>query len=371
MTLDLISGGGTAERTFQISRSLVKAGAECDVLILDLGLTPERMRGLAGVNVIALPCLIRRYYVPRFSLRQIHSIVADADVVHLMGHWVFINALVYFFARRLGKPYVVNPAGSLPIYGRSKRLKRMYNWVIGKHVVRNADGHVAIVEGEVPQFEAYGIHENRITIIPNGINSEDYQVRKDTNFRRKYGLEECPFVLFVGRLNSIKGPDLLLRAFCEVKDDLSHHLVFAGPDEGMLHELRKIAAECSVSDRVHFVGYLGGEMKSEAYYSCDLLAIPSRQEAMSLVVLEAGATGTPVLLTDGCGFDEVAQVGGGKVVPASVEGLKRGLTDLLGESTELKSMGENLRRFVGARFSWDYTVSKYLQLYTQILKGKG
>ena len=93
----------------------------------------------------------------------------------------------------------------------------------------------------------------------------------------------------------------------------------------MLNELRRMVEASDVRNRVHFTGHIGGTEKSEAYRAADFLVIPSRQEAMSIVVLEAGITGTPVLITDQCGFDDVAAVAGGIVVAASVEGLQEGI----------------------------------------------
>ena len=370
-TIDLVSGGGTAERTFQMSRAFVHAGVDCDVLALDLGLTPERMQNLAGARVFALPCVCRRFYIPLFSPAHIRRIVREADVIHLMGHWTLVNALVYLYARRLGKPYVVCPAGALPIYGRSKLLKRLYNLVVGRRIVKNADGHVAIVEGEIPQFKRYGVGADRISVIHNGIEPEDYREDGRPALRDEYGIGDSPYVLFIGRLNEIKGPDLLLNAFVRAKDAApDRHLVFAGPDEGMLPGLRAAVRKVGLEDRVHFVGYLGGAEKSRALRSADLLAIPSRREAMSIVVLEAGAAGTPVLLTDRCGFDEVAGVEGGQVVAATSEGLREGLVDLLGKPEELKSMGANLEEFVVEQFSWETAVDKYLELYAGILSSK-
>lgn len=366
-TIDLVSGGGTAERTFQISRSLVRAGVECDVLVLDVGVTPERLRDLAGVRVVSLPVLVERFYVPRISPRKIRDAVAAADVVHLMGHWTLINALVYLLARWLGKPYVVCPAGALPIYGRSKLLKRVYNRAIGRRLVRGADGYVAIASTELPQFEEYGIKPQLVSLIPNGINPEDFAAGDGARFSEEYGLHDHPFVLFVGRLNHIKGPDLLLEAFSEARETLpDYHLVFAGPDNGMLAGLTSTAARLGINDRVHFVGYVGGRTKADAYEAADLLVIPSRQEAMSIVALEAGATGTPVLLTDRCGFDEVEEVGGGRVVPATVAGLRDGIVEMLGEPGLLKRAGAELRAFVRDRYTWDATVEKYLDLYRSI-----
>ena len=370
MTLDLVHGGGTAERTFQISRNLARSGVECDLIVLDMGLTVEQLKALEGVRVHALPCVNRRFYVPKFSPGQIRQIVGDADVVHLMGHWTLVNALIYLSARYLRKPYVVCPAGALPIYGRSRRLKRLYNKLIGQKIVRDADGYVAIVKGEVPQFEGYGVPAMAVSVIPNGIELEAYRARERPALRDEHGVGDAPYVLFIGRLNEIKGPDLLLEAFAGTSDELSdHHLVFAGPDEGMLRGLRETARRAGLADRVHFIGHLGGEEKSRALHDAELLAVPSRQEAMSIVALEAGISGTPVLLTDRCGFGEVAEVGGGRVVPATSEGLRAGLEGMLKDPEGLREMGEHLRAFVGERYTWGTAVERYLKLYRSILGG--
>lgn len=355
-----------------MSRALVRAGANCDVLTLDLGLTPERREGLSGAGLVALPSAYRRFYVPRFSPKKLRSLVEKADVLHLMGHWTAINALAYLYARRLRKPYVVCSAGALPVYGRSRYLKTFYNRAIGTRIVRNADGHVAITADEIPQFAPYGIEAGRITVIPNGIDAGDYRARDGAGFRRKHGLGDDPFILFVGRLNHIKGPDLLLEAFARVQRELpNYRLVFAGPDDGMLHELRRSASGSGVGERVHFVGYLGGEEKSCAYHAARLFVVPSRQEAMSIVALESGAAGTPVLLTDRCGFDEVERVGGGRVVSASVEGLRTGLLELLEDPAGIERMGANLKRLVEERYTWEAAVEQYLDLYRGILADDG
>jgi glycosyltransferase involved in cell wall biosynthesis len=88
---------------------------------------------------------------------------------------------------------------------------------------------------------------------------------------------------------------------------------------------------------------------------------------MSIVALEAGIAGTPVLLTDCCGFSEVAYCGGGKVVPATVEGLHKGLSEMINNQGNLKIMGENLKKYVKEHFTWDVISAKYVKLYQGIL----
>jgi glycosyltransferase involved in cell wall biosynthesis len=367
--LDPVTGGGTAERTLQISLALKNEGAECRILTTDIGFENGLLPRLDGLNVTAYQCLLKRFYIPRVSFASIKKEVEWADVIHIMGHWSVLNALVYLAAHRMQKPYVVCPAGALPIYGRSKILKAIYNWIIGRRIIRDANAWIAITEDERAHFEAYGIDRKSVVVIPNGINPDDFSETDVQGFRKKHGLGNHPFILFLGRLNPIKGPDLLLEAFCRGQEIWPEwHLVFAGPDGGLLDSLKKNAAASAVFNRVHFVGYVGGEEKSAAYQSAQLLVIPSRQEAMSIVVLEAGISGVPVLLTDQCGFDVVGRVGGGVVTTATVDGLQNGLANLLNGKMNLDMMGGKLKDYVKSNYIWRVVIQNYLDLYAGLLR---
>ena len=372
-SLDPVNGGGTVERTLQMSKYLVKEGIDCTILTTDIGLSSQRLNELDGITVVALPSLIKRFFVPAFSLRKIISIVKSVDIIHLMGHWLFLNAMVYLIARHYKKPYLVCPAGLLPIYGRSKLLKIIYNFIIGKRIVRNANALIAVTTGEWPHFEAYGVNPDKISVIPNGVSKADFcrDNEGEVELLNKLGLVDIPFVLFMGTLAHIKGPDLLLEAFCNAMETIQpYHLVFVGPDRGMLAELKDIVKKYNASERVHFLGYLGGVDKTNIYYASKLLVIPSRQEAMSIVVLEAGVTSTPALLTDQCGFNEIADFEGGMVVPATVVGLQNGLTTVLKDTNKLNYMGDNLNKFTCKYFTWDMIIKKYITLYSRIISEK-
>lgn len=368
MTLDAVMGGGTAERTFQISRNIAKKGISCTVLTTDLGLNAQRINELEGVRVIALPTLQKRFYLPKFSYKYLMEIIKEADIIHLMNHWTLINALVYFMARRLKKPYVVCPAGSLSVTYRSKLLKDIFNLFVGKRIIKNANRLIAITADEIPYFQKYGVSLEKISVIPNGIDIIDSELTGPNGFKEKYRIPDGPFLLFVGRLHYVKGPDLLLQAFVRIAEKYrEYHLVFIGPDDGMLADINKLISVYKMKDRVHLIGYVGGQDKVMAYHAADLLVIPSRQEAMSVVVLEAGATGTPVLITDRCGFGEIADYQGGLVVPASVKGLEEGLDTLLQKPEKLSAMGDNLKKYTMTYFTWEVMIKKYLELFAEIL----
>lgn len=367
---DPVTGGGEAERSFQMSKSLLSTGDRCRVLTVDGGLSEQRKDALGDAGVIALPCLLRRFYVPRVSSRYIQQLVDDADVIHLIGHWSVLNSLVYRAIRKAGKPYVICPAGALAIFGRSKFIKQIYNAVSGNQIINNASKWIAVTPEERRYFFSAGASANKVVVIPNGIAESDFKSSDVDGFRRKHSLESRRFILFVGRLNLIKGPDLLLRAFCNIKDRHQNiDLVFVGPDGGLQTELKNLVQLHGAGSRVHFVGYLGGIDKSDAYHAAEMLVIPSRHEAMSIVALEAGVCGTPVLLTDKCGFNQLEETGCGWVVPATVEGLEQGLDEALSNPERIGYAASNIKKYVTELYSWDVVVQSYKNMYSQLNMG--
>lgn len=367
MSIDPVLGGGTAERTMQLAKAFVRGGHSSTIFTLDLGLDEKFQKDLKneGVDILLLPCVSKRFYIPWLSFGKIASKVKGTDVVHIMGHWTLINMVVFLFCLVYKKPYVVCPAGALPIFGRSKIIKKIYNTLIGWRIVRHADACIAITEHEIEHFENYGVPPLYVTIIPNGISPGDFESAENDSFKAEHGIKG-PFILFVGRLNEIKGPDLLLEAYLGLMDKYPDlEIVFAGPDGGMLDLLRSKSSD----PKIHYIGYIGGTDKSDAYHAANFLVIPSRQEAMSIVVLEAGAAGTPVLITDQCGFDEIETIGGGKVVEATMESLKNGIEAMICED-DLMKMGGNLNVFVKNNYQWDEIAGRYLSVFEAILEPK-
>ena len=138
----------------------------------------------------------------------------------------------------------------------------------------------------------------------------------------------------------------------------------------MLQEL-EMAKQNGVSERVHFLGYVGGDEKSALYHAASVLVVSSRQEAMSIVALEAGICGTPVIVTDQCGFGEIKSLDPALEVPASAEGIANGLIYLLTCPGKREKVASSFRDFVSQRYTWDRIVKEYLHLYKELLNESG
>ncbi|WP_413581372.1 glycosyltransferase [Bdellovibrio sp. HCB288] len=362
-TIDPVFGGGTAERTFELSQALVKSGYDCTILTLLEGESP---RELKGGRIVRLP-VCKFGLIPKYLFKGIVREVKGADVVHMMGHWTVLNALVYLTARHFRKPYVFCPAGALPIFGRSKFVKYIYNLLIGKSIVRNASRCIATTENEIKHFVSYGVSADQVLLIPNAIKDPIVSDINGNELSKKLGLHTPNYVLFLGRLNLIKGPDLLVAAFCNIMAEFPDvDLVMAGPDDGMLSELKATVKERRANDRIHFAGYIGGVEKFQVLKAALVLALPSRQEAMSLVVLEAGCVKTPTVFTDQCGLDKFAKADCGWMVPVSIEGLELGLKEALVNRESIRKKGERVFEFVQERYMWSSVVGAYSKMFRDL-----
>jgi glycosyltransferase involved in cell wall biosynthesis len=351
-----------------MSRALAARGHVCTILTLDLGITDQNRKDLSGSILIVVPCVLNRFYLPAPKLNVFSDAVRNADIVHLMGHWTIINAIAYYFIRKFNKKYVVCPAGALPIFGRSRLIKKIYNLFVGTRLVRNASANIAIAMSEFAHYEAYGVPRSRIFHVPNGINPLE-QDPATRDIRSQLMLSDSPYILFIGRLNHIKGPDLLIEAFGLIKDQFPNHLlILAGPDEGLKSNLILRSRALGIENRVHFVGYVGGAMKSELLVQADLMVIPSRQEAMSIVLLEAGLAKIPLVLTDQCGLNELQDMHLATVVKVSALNIAHGIQHTLSSRKTSLEAAMNLNEYIIENFLWQTIAFKLERLFTTVLK---
>jgi rhamnosyl/mannosyltransferase len=176
-------------------------------------------------------------------------------------------------------------------------------------------------------------------------------------------------VLFVGKLRHYKGLDVLIDAMAQV--DASLIVVGTGPME---HEWRALAAGSPAADRIHFVGQVTDDELPGYYASADVVVLPSsqRSEAFGLVLVEAMATGCPVVSTElGTGTSFVNQHGktGLVVPPGDPTALAQALESLLADAGWRRWLGENGQRRALAHFHVDPMIDRTIEIYREALHG--
>jgi glycosyltransferase involved in cell wall biosynthesis len=201
-------------------------------------------------------------------------------------------------------------------------------------------------------IERYRVRAERVVVTPYGV---DPAFRPDGPRR-----EGPPYVLFVGSLQPRKAPDLALQALAAVDSDL--RLVFAGPDKGSEAELRRLVSDLALDRRVEFAGHVPKDELASLYRGAASLVFPSRYEGFGLPVLEAMASGTPVVAVASSSIPEVAG-DAAILVPADAQELASGIERALAERARLVAAG--LER--AARFSWAETARQTAEVYRELV----
>jgi D-inositol-3-phosphate glycosyltransferase len=170
-------------------------------------------------------------------------------------------------------------------------------------VVRCADLVVASTHEEQDQLERhYGADPARIEIITPGVDHQVFSPGDRGAARRHEALPAGPIVLFVGRLQPLKGADLAVRALAELADRRATLVIIGGPSgpdgAAEVESLHALVADLGLEHRVRFVAPQPHDQLADYYRAADVCVVPSRTESFGLVALEAAACGTPVVAAD-------------------------------------------------------------------------
>ena len=364
------NGGGEGERALQLMNHLQKTDFNSSILTFKLD--NKSIFDGASFKIHEISFFNNRYKFPIINyktLKQIYNLISEADTIHIMGYWSILNVISYPFIRWKLKPYSICTAGSLNITGRSRFLKKLFNFFIGKSLIKNAYKCISIVSDEQEIFCKYGANIDNIINIPNGIDKADNVLKNNIKIIGNLNLSKS-YILFVGRLNYIKGPDLLLDAFILISKKFpDHSLVFVGHDEGLKNEMLSKVDKCKLQDRVIFLGYQSGKEKSALYHNASLVVIPSRSEAMSIVFLEAAVHKTPVVLTNNCGLNHIEKFNITIICEASSAEIAKSITKILVDKNWNNIVSKKLYNFVLKNYSWDTIIKLYIDVFeNSILK---
>jgi glycosyltransferase involved in cell wall biosynthesis len=366
------SRGGPAVKVRAIAERLAGRGHLVTVLTASLG--PEQAPGIVragGVEAVYLrPVLRWRATTVNAGLADFcRKRLAEFDLAHIYGLYDFLGPAVARHCRS-GIPYVIEPMGMFRPIVRSIPIKRLYHLLVGGRMFAGAQKVVATSEFEQGELAAGGIPADRIAVRRNGVDVPD-SLPEAGNFRRRWSIPpEAPVVLFLGRLEAKKSPDLLMEAFAEWRRGRSGQtslLVLAGPaQQDYLARLEQQAARLRLEESILFTGPLYDEAKWEAYRDADIFVLPSQSENFGNTVAEAVVAGTPVLVTDRCGIAPLVADRAGLVVPYGKQPLVNGLARLLADDT-LRSRYRTGCKLLLRELSWEEPVKQMEAIYSELL----
>lgn len=364
--------GGPLRVAYGLAREMVRQGHEVTVETTDAGGAgrigpPEEI--IDGIRV-------RRYRNLSQRLARNYKIFLapgtaggeeSFDIIHLHEFQTLQNCRWRRRAVRAGIPYVLQPHGSLPLGEERQALKKAFRTVWGRGLLRDAARLIALSETEAADCRSLGVAAERIEIVPNGVDLDEYREPPPTGqLRAELGLRpDQPLALYLGRIHQTKGIELLIRAFQRLNDNA--RLVIAGPDDGYLAPLRRAAGEAGISDRVIFTGPLYGDLKRAAYRDADVFVTPSFS-GFPITFMEACASGTPIVTTErGDRFDWLdGRVG--YVTAYDADSLARAIGRILSDPATAARFGEAGRALVRERFNWRAIAGEVTGLYARLME---
>jgi D-inositol-3-phosphate glycosyltransferase len=375
----------------QVARRLVEAGTAVDIFTRASGLDlPPTMRLEDGVqvhHVEAGPPAISKddlaSHLCAFYLGlAAHPAVGDLELLH--GHYWMSGWVGRQASRRLGVPLVQ----TFHTLARAKNAalapgdlpESPLRLVVEDRVVCAADAIVAPTPLEAALLcERYPSRPGQVHIVEPGVDLSVFRPSPDRHAARQ-ALGGGRILLFAGRLQPLKGPDIAVRTLASLDrllpdDGVPTRLVIVGGASGASSgttdpaSLRRLAAQLGVADRVALLRPRPQHDLAALYRAADAVIVPSHSESFGLVALEAQACGTPVVAAAVGGLRHVLGGGGGGVL---VQGhdpdeYAAALLPYLCDARARAAAGEAGQRRA-ARFTWERTAAASLEVYRRVLR---
>jgi len=323
---------------------------------------------MEGVRVRRFPNLSNdlawrsKKYLPRGFAAAVFREARNYDIVHATDARTYLTAAASLAARTQRVPFCLSAHGSLPSStGLRGAVKRAYDAVLVRPMLRNAALLLAQTEHEEWLYAQFGAPVSSVQRLPlplPPIGVEPAEVRGE--FRTRLGVDaDVRLLLFLGRINHLKGVDVLVRS---VEPLLGAGVVLAlvGRDDGELAALRHEFAPLLADGRVRLGGAIYGRDRFAAYVDADVFCLtPRHWEETSVAALEAAACGTPIVVTEQADVPGIQAAGGGLVVPNDEGAIREAVRAVLARSNE---MGASARAHVLAQHDRRVVVDRLEQL---------
>ncbi len=388
--LDIINSldpahGGPQHTTRCMSRIWRQMGHQADILTLD---APDAPYLEPGLPVHALGKIGARASRPGWSknldrygyypgaVQRAKQIVRDYDAVLVHGLWNYSTVLSRLALVGGSVPYYVFIHGMLdPWHKKAYPLKdraKQVLWPLNEGaLVNHADGVFFTTQIEMDLAQgSYRPYRAKARMVGYGCDGpHDAPEAQIAAFHMQFPqLRGRKFLIFLGRVHPKKGCDILLRAFARCLPELGDmDLVMAGPDQvGWQSDLMALAAELGIATRVHWTGMIAGDAKWGAFRAAEAFVLPSHGENFGIVVAEAMACSTPVIISDRVNlYHAVTHHDAGIVVPPDLDSTISALRQFAAMTpTQRRAMSTAARECYHANYDLDAAARRVLDAMT-------
>ncbi len=358
---------GQGRVNYELARAALDRGDEVTVIAeyCSEDIATHGRGRFVETNVAAFPTqLLRNLVFASKSARWLRKHRREFDIVQANGFitWEPADVVAVHFVHSawLQTPSFPFHWSSFSPYAYYQRILTIMNGYFEKKAFRQAEVIAAVSKFTAGEVAQLGIPAEKIVVVPNGVDLQEFH--PGPSVRAEFNLPEgIPLALFVG---DIKTTRKNLGCIFEAMQFIPQvHLAVAGKVEGSPYPA--MAAQLDIADRVHFIGKTS--KIAQLMRSCDLFVFPSRYEAHPLVLMEAIASGLPVVVSDNFGASDYIQDGGIVFNDANdVSALVAAMNTLIHFPEKRRAMSQAARQ-QSLKMPWSRTAEGYLKIYDTLM----
>jgi glycosyltransferase involved in cell wall biosynthesis len=378
--------GGPSQAVIEMVRALRSQGVDAEIAT-----TNDNGKDLLDVSLYELTDQLAEYgnipirFFPRFS-PNINAIrefafsrslttwlwqhITEYDLVHVHAIFSYASTIAMSIARIRKVPYINTPHGLLCKWSlqQSKLRKQIYLNVVELANLRHSKSLHFTAQQEQSEFNLLGLNIPNF-ILPNGVDLPTLIPDAQAQVRQILQIpDQRPIILFLSRIHPKKGLEYLIPALGKLK---AYDFVFAIAGSGepdYVNQIKDLLVTHSICDRTHLVGFVKGETKNLYLQGADLFALTSYSENFGIAAIEALASGTPVLITDGVAIAPmVKEYAIGYVTKLDVEAITSTLETFFQNFDKTLPNRQNYQQIISENYSWQAISIQLAKIYQAIV----
>ena len=375
--------GGMNVYVLQIAKEFARQGNKVDVFtrchdprdpqIVDLGDGARVIHLKAGPLSETKEALYQ--YIPEFLNNLLafqRSEETQYDLIH--SHYWLSGRVGIALSKNWKVPHVTtfHTLAKTKLQARAGESESDLRISVERRVMNSADAIIVSTDQERDDLaRLYQTSPHKVRVIPAGVDLGLFQPLDKTRARKELGLSEKKVILYVGRIEPLKGLDILLNAVAILEDRSDTRLLIVGGKPGLdkeLDRLKSLSAQLGIEDMVTFMGTLSQTELPEYYSAADVFVLPSYSESFGLVALEAMACGTPVVVSRVGGLKSFVKNGEtGYLIPWRCPEPFAQQIDVLLTNPPLREMMGKAAAAKARQMSWGGVANSMLDFYSSLL----
>lgn len=375
--------GGISKVVYDLSHKMVKEGNEVTVVTYKESDNVKYYENDKGVEVYRVDNYMIRpnNFIDWIMQLNFNMITKANEIINKNGKFDVIHAhdwLVAYSAKSIKESYNIPLISTIHatesgrnsgIHDETQRYINDSEWMLtyeSSEVIVNSN----YMKNEVQRL--FGLPYDKINVIPNGVNLQLFSnVNIDYDFRRQYAMDNEKIILYVGRLVYEKGIQNLIAAMPKVLDRYHDSKLIICGRGGMIDELREQVKYLGIENKVYFAGYCDSKKMQKMYKCADVAVFPSTYEPFGIVAIESMLSGTPTIVSDVGGLNEIIEHGvtGMKSYAGNANSIADSVLALLFDPKLCANISQNAIKKVKENYNWSKITDSTYYVY-QLAIGK-